>query len=263
MEVKDRFNSDLSGLDLTECESILKKIYHIDIDAELIILKFVMDDGVILKYDVYDPYTRQKLNLSYCENTKAKVYVPYAMDEKTEELYNSIKEQGYDPLDEWDKFYKEICTPYTSENGTDVLLDDREEFIYTSLVNASLCPSGCNYSEFYVQKKFIKWLQSHLSKRYINYFLSGIVRWKIGDVAEDELELIGDGVKRDDSYIYPWIYCFVFVPNDSDEDDDAALRDDGYKNSYKLSFGTVYTRNFGLSKCSEMKTALNRAKKKL
>ena len=115
-----------------------------------------MDDGVTLKYDIYDPYTRQKLNLSYCENTKAKVYVPYAMDEKTEELYNNIKEQGYDPLDEWDKFYREICTPYSSENGTDVLLDDREEFIYTSLVNASLCPDGCNYSEFYAQKKFIK-----------------------------------------------------------------------------------------------------------
>ena len=156
MEVLDRYNSDLSGLDLTECENILKEIYHIDQDAELIILKFIMDDGVTLKYDMFNPYTREKLNLSYCENTKAKVYVPFTMDEKTEELYDNIKDQGYDPFDEWDKFYREICTPYTSENGTDVLLDDREEFIYTSLVNASLCPSGCNYSEFYVQKKFIK-----------------------------------------------------------------------------------------------------------
>ena len=156
MEVLDRYNSDLSGLDLTECENVLKEIYHIDQDAELIILKFIMDDGVTLKYDMFNPYTREKLNLSYCENTKAKVYVPFIMDEKTEELYDNIKNQGYDPFDEWDKFYREICTPYTSENGTDVLLDDREEFIYTSLVNASLCPSGCNYSEFYVQKKFIK-----------------------------------------------------------------------------------------------------------
>ena len=66
--------------------------------------------------------------------------MPYNMDEKIADLYNNIKDQGYDPLDEYDKFYREICTPYTSENGTDVLLDDREEFIYTSLVNASLCP---------------------------------------------------------------------------------------------------------------------------
>ena len=28
-------------------------------------------------YDIYNPYTREKLDLSYCENTKAKVYMPY------------------------------------------------------------------------------------------------------------------------------------------------------------------------------------------
>ena len=73
-----------------------------------------------------------------------------------EDVYNNIKDQGYDPLDLNDKFYREICTPYTSENGTDVLLDDREEFIYTSLVNATVCPTGCGYSEFMVDKKYIK-----------------------------------------------------------------------------------------------------------
>ena len=156
MELLDRYNGEYSGLDLTECENILKGIYHIDPDAELIILKFMMDDGQTLKYDMYNPYTREKLNMSYCEKTKTNVYVPYEMDEKTEELYNNLKDQGYDPLDQWDKFYREICTPYTSENGTDVLLDDREEFIYTSIVNATVCPSGCGYSEFYVQKKYIK-----------------------------------------------------------------------------------------------------------
>jgi hypothetical protein len=155
-EVLDRYNNDLSGLDLTQCENILKEIYNIDQDAELIIVKFIMDDGQTLKYDIYNPYTREKLNLTYCENTTTDVYVHYVMDEKTEQIYNNLKEQGYDPLDLFDKFYREICTPYTSENGTDVLLDDREEFIYTSLVNATVCPIGCNYSEFYVKKKYIK-----------------------------------------------------------------------------------------------------------
>ena len=72
------------------------------------------------------------------------------------EIYYNLKDQGYNPLDLNDKFYREICTPYTSENGTDVLLDDREEFIYTSLVNTSVCPNGCNYSEFMFDKKYIK-----------------------------------------------------------------------------------------------------------
>ena len=73
-----------------------------------------------------------------------------------ENLYNNLLDQGYNPLDLNDKFYREICTPYNSENGTDVLLDDREEFIYTSLVNKSVCPSGCNYSEMVFDKKYIK-----------------------------------------------------------------------------------------------------------
>lgn len=64
---------------------------------------------------------------------------------------------------------------------------------------------------------------------------------------------------HDDEYIYPWIQCFGFIPNGDDEDSDKALRNDGYEHSYKFSFGTVYTRDFDLSECDEMKTALNRA----
>ena len=50
-----------------------------------------MDDGQTLKYDIYNPYTREKLNLTYCENTTTDVYVHYVMDEKTEQIYNNIK----------------------------------------------------------------------------------------------------------------------------------------------------------------------------
>lgn len=94
---------------------------------------------------------------------------------------------------------------------------------------------------------------------YNSYFSCGIELTPIDDISEAELELISDNVDKDESYMYPWIYCFGFVPNDSDEDDGTTLRSDGYENSYKLSFGTVYTRDFDLSECGEMKTALNRA----
>ena len=155
-EIKDDGNDkSLSKLDLTDCEKILKKEYDIDEDVELIILQFFREDSTF-QYEVYNPLNHKKLNLSYCENTTLDVYVPFEMSEKAEEIYSNLKEQGYDPLDLNDKFYREICTPYTSENGTDVLLDDREEFIYTSLVNESVCPSGCNYSEYMMDKKYIK-----------------------------------------------------------------------------------------------------------
>ena len=109
-----------------------------------------------IQYEVYNPINRQKLNLSYCENTTVTVYVPFSLSENLENLYQNILDQGYNPLDLNDKFYREICTPYSSENGTDVLLDDREEFIYSSLVNATLCPDGCDYSEYNLDKKYIQ-----------------------------------------------------------------------------------------------------------
>ena len=149
-------NNNLAKVDLTECENILKEKYNIDPSAELIILKFSKFEEQNVHYEIYNPFTFEKLNLSYCENTTVDLFIPIEMDEKTEEIYNDIKDQGYEPLDLNDKFYREICTPYTSENGTDVLLDDREEFIYTSLVNTTVCPSECNYSEFIVDKKYIK-----------------------------------------------------------------------------------------------------------
>lgn len=94
---------------------------------------------------------------------------------------------------------------------------------------------------------------------YNSYFSHGLELMEIDEIDEEELDLISDNVDRDDSYIYPWIYCFGFTPSDADEDSDQALRDDGYENFYNFSFGTVYTRDFDLSECDEMKTALNRA----
>ena len=158
-EAKARENGEAS-MDMTECENILREIYDIDMDLPLIVLKYMNDDasGIeqTFQYQIFHPITREKLNLSYCENTTVDVYVPFELTEEQESLYNNLIDQGYDPMDLNDRFYREICTPYTSENGTDVLLDDREEFIYSSIVNATLCPVGCDYIEFYANKKYIK-----------------------------------------------------------------------------------------------------------
>ena len=159
-EMKLVENGNEISMDMTECENILKDVYHIDQELSLLIIKFLKNDGngdsQTFQYEIFHPITYEKLNLSYCENTTVDVYVPFELTEEQEEIYNDLVEQGYNPLDINDKFYREICTPYTSENGTDVLLDDREEFIYTSLINATICPKGCDYSEYYANKKYIK-----------------------------------------------------------------------------------------------------------
>ena len=65
-----------------------------------------------------------------------------------------------------------------------------------------------------------------------------------------------DRVESDDNYIYPWIYCFGFLPNGSKDEQD--LTRDGYNHKYEFEFGTVYTRDFDLSDCEELQRALNR-----
>ena len=60
------------------------------------------------------------------------------------QIYKDIVNQGYDPFDINDKFYREICTQYDSENGTDVLLDAREEYYYSPIVNETSCQENCH-----------------------------------------------------------------------------------------------------------------------
>ena len=52
------------------------------------------------------------------------------MSEKTQKIYNSLKEQGYNLFDKNDKFYHDLCTPYKSIDGTDVMLIDWKNDIY-------------------------------------------------------------------------------------------------------------------------------------
>lgn len=40
-----------------------------------------------------------------------------------------------------------------------------------------------------------------------------------------------------------------------------AMVNDGYDGEYEFSFGTVYTRDFELSECDELQSALRRADK--
>ena len=128
-----------SFLDLVDCEAELKNFYWLTEEDSFIIVQTEKKTSVAsekdVKIEVYHPITHEKVELTLCQNLKANLYIPVDLSERTESLYRRMMDQGYDPFDYYDKFYREICTPYNSENGTDVLLDDSEEFIYISVVN--------------------------------------------------------------------------------------------------------------------------------
>ena len=154
-------DSAFSNIDLGECETLLKETYGIPQEISLIFFKFekiVTNDGEIdIQYEVYNPLNYEKLNLSICTDTNKNVTIMKYLEisEEVLELIQNIIDQGYDPFDLNDKFYREICTPYNSENGTDVLLDDREEYIYSTIMSEMTCPEGCEMQSYSLDTKYI------------------------------------------------------------------------------------------------------------
>ena len=57
------------------------------------------------------------------------------LNEENKKLYEKMKESGYDMFNINDPFYQDICTPFDSSNGTDILLIDRINYIDVFFVN--------------------------------------------------------------------------------------------------------------------------------
>jgi hypothetical protein len=75
------------------------------------------------------------LNLSYCSNNTVKVDIPVKIDE--DDLCK------HDPNCE---YYTKSCSSYTTENGTDILLKDRQKEYGEK--NLSLCQHKCKYIRY-------------------------------------------------------------------------------------------------------------------
>ena len=65
-----------------------------------------------------------------------------------------MREQGYNLFDRNDKFYWDICTPYKSIDGTDVILTDRINDIYEE--NKLTCQNDCEFSDYLPDFKYMK-----------------------------------------------------------------------------------------------------------
>ena len=149
--------NNLSIIDLGACGTTLKSLYHIDPNLSLIIKKFekiTISAERNVQYEVYHPLTKEKLNLSLCNSNTIDLYIPITLEQKILDLYDDLQNSGYDLFDINDPFYNDLCSPYKSENGTDVLLSDRKNDYYNN--NYTTCQSNCEYSQFISEYKFLK-----------------------------------------------------------------------------------------------------------
>ena len=147
-----------SALDLSECEKILKKKYGLPEEEELIIIKadilqeFNLTDIIPgTEYQLFSTSIGAFLPLNACkeQGTDVTVTNPFTSSSydllgwltNTQSKTASVIVNGYDVFNANSPFYNDICTPFTNENGNDVLLDARRNDYYSEDIN--LCKTGC------------------------------------------------------------------------------------------------------------------------
>ena len=152
LEEQKNNHPNISVIDLNECEDLLKAQEGLTEDQELIVLKtdIKSDDlsTTYVQYEIYSPKTLTVVSLEICQNVSISVSVPVSLDENTKAMYNSLSKSGYNLYNINDSFYNDICTTYTTENGTDLTLADRKNLIYDKKSNVTMCQDDCTF-EFY------------------------------------------------------------------------------------------------------------------
>ena len=140
---------DISYIDLGECENLLKREYNISESEDLIIFQIDIKDlekiKTYVQYEIYEPHEYHKLNLDICEDLTINIYSPVYLDNETALIYSSLNKEGYNLFNANDPFYNDICSPYTTLNGTDIILEDRKNDIYNKYGNISICQNNCIY----------------------------------------------------------------------------------------------------------------------
>ena len=131
----------MTRLDLGECETKLRNFYNIPNNEKLYIKKIdIYQDGITALKEEYDVYAKLfgnnliNLNLTVCGTSKISIYIPIVLND-TLDKYNSSS--GY---------YNDICYTTTSEDGTDILLKDKQkEYIDKDYI---VCQENCDFSEY-------------------------------------------------------------------------------------------------------------------
>ena len=145
-------------IDLGVCEEKLKEENDINKDESIIIYKMekigTLASQKNIQYEVYNPITLEKLDLSICITEKINIFIPVTLSEDTLELHKDLLNYGYDLFNPNDSFYQDICAGYTSVNGTDVLLSDRRPLYFNDTETG--CQEGCTYSQYSIETKQLK-----------------------------------------------------------------------------------------------------------
>ena len=94
--------------------------------------------------------------MDICKSHPIVIKAPVNLNDDLNKIYLSLNSSGYNLFNINDSFYKDVCTKYTSQNGTDISMLDRKNIIYDNYANISLCQSGCNFLYYDYENKKVE-----------------------------------------------------------------------------------------------------------
>ena len=138
---KNNIDSNMSTIDLGDCEDLLRIHYNLTDNQTIYMKKIdIIQDGMKAKKIEYNVYSKLsgnnlvKLNLSVCENSKISINIPYEINGNIDK-YNTSS--GY---------FNDICYTSTSNDGTDISLNDRKnEYIDGDNI---ICQEDCDFATY-------------------------------------------------------------------------------------------------------------------
>ena len=84
------------------------------------------------------------------------INIPVNLKDQAIAIYESLNKSGYNLFDTNDRFYTDVCTPFTTLNGTDINIEDRQNEIYSLYGNVTLCQSECSFESFNTTTEKVK-----------------------------------------------------------------------------------------------------------
>ena len=136
---KNNINSNMTTIDLGDCETSLRQSYDLSNNETLYIkmLEISQEEMRIPKveYDVYAKIYGEKLTklkLNSCNNNEIFLLIPVN------------KVDNIDKLNTKSDYYNDFCYTATSDNGTDITLEDRKN----EYPSKTACQDGCDFSVY-------------------------------------------------------------------------------------------------------------------
>ena len=137
---KNNLENNMSTIDLGDCEELLRINYNLTNKTIYLKKIDITQDGMTAKKVEYNLYSKiscnnlEKLNLTICEGTKISINIPIDINGNIDKLNISSR------------YFNDICYAATSDDGTDISLQDRKnEYIDGDNI---ICQDGCDFSSY-------------------------------------------------------------------------------------------------------------------